>query len=400
MPEKESSGMLEKVKRGIKMISPFEFKLEAGKNPIAGMNLPVRLARSDCAYNNLTVLFKSRFFMLSDSLRAAYYDLSLKLIDVVISNLTYIQNESDGKSAEDPCLPTLKTIRKILEVLKESAETSLEMATSERGIESFGGPLAIAKIRLVDDSIGDMEIRTQEDFQRLLETDFGEGRYGYGSAWDSAYVYNELSEFINFFGGSYYDWNSPSTREALTFLADMVKKEQTPIEQITDQYEQLEQKFLEGTYASIFVYSGTLDMFVRAGAYREDFIQLAPLPRFKENVTNIAAWQYVLNKSSANKEAAIRFLKYAASREGSIAYAEYMNRLPVRLDIIREEDLDIPGFEQLREYVENTELKERPFSRNTMEDITSMGALFQRYVLEEISLEEFCKGAQNITDGF
>ena len=28
--------------------------------------------------------------------------------------------------------------------------------------------------------IGDMEIRTQEDFQRLLETDFGEGRYGYG----------------------------------------------------------------------------------------------------------------------------------------------------------------------------------------------------------------------------
>ena len=192
--------------------------------------------------------------------------------------------------------------------------------------------------------IGDMEIRTQEDFQRLLETDFGEGRYGYGSAWDSAYVYNELSEFINFFGGSYYDWNSPSTREALTFLADMVKKEQTPIEQITDQYEQLEQKFLEGTYASIFVYSGTLDMFVRAGAYREDFIQLAPLPRFKENVTNIAAWQYILNKSSANKEAAIRFLKYAASREGSIAYAEYMNRLPVRLDIIREEDLDTPGF--------------------------------------------------------
>lgn len=248
--------------------------------------------------------------------------------------------------------------------------------------------------------IGDMEIRTQEDFQRLLEMDFGEGRYGYGSAWDSAYVYNELSEFINFFGGSYYDWNSPSTREALTFLMDMVKKDQTPIEQVTDQYEQLEQKFLEGIYAGIFVYSGTMDMFVRAGAYRDDFIQLAPLPEFKENVTNIAAWQYVLNKSSANKEAAIRFLQYAASREGSIAYAEYMNRLPARLDIIREEELDIPGFEQLREYVENTELKERPFSRNTMEDITSMGTLFQRYVLEEISLEEFCKGAQNITDGF
>lgn len=140
-----------------------------------------------------------------------------------------------------------------------------------------------------------------------------------------------------------------------------------------------------------------MDMFVRAGAYREDFIQLAPLPQFKENVTNIAAWQYVLNKSSANKEAAFRFLKYAASREGSIAYAEYMNRLPARLDIIREEELNIPGFEQLRDYVENTELKERPFSRNTMEDITSMGNLFQRFVLGEITLEDFSREAQTIT---
>ena len=169
MPEKESSGMLEKVKRGIKMISPFEFKTEAGKNPIAGMNLPVRLARSDCAYENLTVLFKSRFFMLNDSLRAAYYDLSLRLIDVVLSNLTYIQNESNGKSAEDPCLPTLMTIRKILEVLKISAETSLKMATCERGIESFGGPLAIAKIRLVDDSIGDMEISLLHSVSELFD---------------------------------------------------------------------------------------------------------------------------------------------------------------------------------------------------------------------------------------
>lgn len=244
---------------------------------------------------------------------------------------------------------------------------------------------------------GDMEIETEEDFRRLLEKDFGEGRYGYGSAWDSAYVYNELSEFINLFGGSYYDWSNPATREALVFLESMVQKGQTPVEQVTDQYEQLEQKFLEGTYASIFVYSGTMDMFVRAGAYREDFIQLAPLPQFKENVTNIAAWQYVLNKSSANKEAAFRFLKYAASREGSIAYAEYMNRLPARLDIIREEELNIPGFEQLRDYVENTELKERPFSRNTMEDITSMGNLFQRFVLGEITLEDFSREAQTIT---
>lgn len=247
---------------------------------------------------------------------------------------------------------------------------------------------------------GDLEIRTEKDFLQLLNTDFGEGKYGYGSAWDSAYVYNELSQFINFFGGSYYDWQDPNTKEALSFLYNMAGNRQIPVEQVTDQYEQLEQKFLEGTYASIFDYRGTMNTFVRAGAYREDFIQVAPLPEFAENTTNIAAWQYVLNKASVHKEAAFRFLEYAASREGSIAYSEYMNRLPARVDIIREEDLDIPGFGQLRDYVENTQLRERPFSRNTMEDITSMGTLFQRYVLEEITQEEFCQKAQNITDNF
>ena len=247
--------------------------------------------------------------------------------------------------------------------------------------------------------IGDMDIKTREDFQRMLEMNFGEGKYGYGSAWDSAYIYNELSEFINLFGGSYYDWSNPNTRAALEFLKNMVEKGETPVDQVTDQYEQLEQKFLEGIYASVFVYSG-MDVFVRASVYREDHIQLVPIPQFNKNVTNIATWQYVLNKSSSNKKAAIRFLQYAASREGSIAYAEFMNRLPARIDIIQEEDLDIPGFEQLRSYVVNTELRERPFSRNTMEDITAMGDLFQRYVLGEISLEEFCEKAQNITDGF
>ena len=49
-----------------------------------------------------------------------------------------------------------------------------------------------------------------------------------------------------------------------------------------------------------------MNTFVRAGAYREDFIQVAPLPEFAENTTNIAAWQYVLNKASVHKEAAFR----------------------------------------------------------------------------------------------
>ena len=96
----------------------------------------------------------------------------------------------------------------------------------------------------------------------------------------------------------------------------------------------------------------------------------------------------------------MKFLKYAAGREGSISYAECMNRLPARLDIILEEELDIPGFEVLQDYVEHVELKERPFSKNTMKDISAIGTLFQKYIMDEISQDEFCRKAQAIVDGF
>lgn len=221
-----------------------------------------------------------------------------------------------------------------------------------------------------------------------------------GSAWDSTYVYNELSEFIHLFGGDYYNWEGKNTREALTFLHDMAANGQIPISQMTDQYEQMQQKFLDGKYASIFMYSGAMDVFERAGVYREDKIQAVPLPQFVKSVTNIAMWQYVLNQASEHKPEAMKFLKYAAGREGSISYAECMNRLPARLDIILEEELDIPGFDVLQDYVEHVELKERPFSKNTMKDISDIGTLFQKYIMDEISQDEFCRKAQAIVDGF
>ena len=218
---------------------------------------------------------------------------------------------------------------------------------------------------------GDREIRTQEDFAAFLKENLGNDVYGYGGAWDQSYVYNELSEFVNLFGGDYYDWENKNTREALSFLHDLTANGEVPISQITDRYEQIEQKFLDGKYGSIFMYSGAINTFECAGAYRMEKIQVAPLPGFRKNATNIATWQYVLNKASEHEKAAIKFLKYAASREGNIAYAECMKRLPARLDVIREEKLDIPGFQVFQDYVNHVELKERPFSSNSNYNIIS-----------------------------
>lgn len=287
------------------------------------------------------------------------------------------------------------------ELLSKYPESYIQNITMKDG-EMYSVPyfMDIMVFWINREVTGDRETQTKEDFLSLLKKDWGNDIYGYGSAWDSTHVYNELSEFIHLFGGDYYNWEDKNTREALTFLHDMAANGQIPISQMTDQYEQMLQKFLDGKYASIFMYSGAMDVFERAGVYREDKIQAVPLPQFEKSVTNIATWQYVLNQASEHKSGAVKFLKYAASREGSISYAEFMNRLPARLDIILEEELDVPGFEVLQDYVEHVELKERPFSKNTMKDISTIGTLFQKYIMDEISQDEFCRKAQAIVDGF
>ncbi|MGN1142435.1 MAG: extracellular solute-binding protein, partial [Oliverpabstia sp.] len=204
------------------------------------------------------------------------------------------------------------------------------------------------------------DINTKENFDKLLSVNYGYHNYGYGSAWEESYVYNDLSQFVNMFGGDYQDWSNENTREAAVYLHDIMKENYVPKEQLVDQYEQMEQKFISGQYGSIFMYSGSIDVFMRAGVYGKDKIHAARVPLFKENITNVATWQYVLNKSSKNKEAAKKFLAYAASREGSIAYSQLLHLLPARLDIIMEENLSVPDLDVMRSYVENVELKARP----------------------------------------
>lgn len=243
------------------------------------------------------------------------------------------------------------------------------------------------------------EITTAEEFKQFLAADFGTGCYGYGGAWDETYVYNDLFHFINLFGGDYYDWNDEHTRAALKFLHDMLAADQTPQSQLIDQYEQMEHKFIEGKYGTVFMYSGAMDVFLRSGKYGSDQLHAAPIPAFREDVTNIATWQYVLNKASAKKDAAKRFLRYAASKEGSMSYATYMNRLPARMDVILDEDLSIIGGAEIKAYVEDgIQLKARPLSANAMEDIEAIGSLFQQYMTNQITLDRMCEEANEIVN--
>lgn len=121
------------------------------------------------------------------------------------------------------------------------------------------------------------EVSTPERFKRFLAWDYGEGRYAYGGAWEKTYVYNEIGEFINLFGGDYYNWGNPKTREVMKFLKGCVDQGHAPMDQLLDQYEQLEQKIIDGKYGLVFLYGGSMNTFVDAGVYGKE-IHLSQLP--------------------------------------------------------------------------------------------------------------------------
>ena len=117
-------------------------------------------------------------------------------------------------------------------------------------------------------------------------------------------------------------------------------------------------------------------------------------PCFKK-ATNIATWQYVLNNASENKDAAVRFLQYAAGYEGSTEYAKIMKSYPARVDVIENEDIDLEGIDMIRKYLREYTLNARPLCENSMGAVSDMGKLFQGYVLGQCEEDSFFEQAQN-----
>ena len=247
------------------------------------------------------------------------------------------------------------------------------------------------------------EIKTKEDFEQYVKANSGDGKYGYGDAWEKTYVFNSIGTFVNLFGGDYYDWTNPKTQDAVKFMYDMAKNGETPLAQLADQYDPMMQKFFDGDYASIFMYVGAIQTFVNSGKYGEDKQHLAPMPTFENKTAYMSTWGYVLNAASKNKEAAQKFLEYAASEQGELDYTEMSSRLPARSDVLNSEKLEamgLAGLDEIRGYVNDTTLLARPMAPQAMEFISDMGSLFQQYVSDELSLDEFCEKAQASVDTY
>lgn len=241
--------------------------------------------------------------------------------------------------------------------------------------------------------------KTKEEFLAFAKAVTKDGVYGYGGAWEKSYAFNEIGTFINLFGGDYYDWFNPRTQEALTFMFDLLHKEKvTPIFQLADIYDPMMQKFIDGKYGMLFMYTGAIPTFQKAGRYGPDQLDIVPMPTFATNDAYMASWHYILSKSSDKKEASKKVLAYLASKEGQLANSEMSGRLPARLDVINDPSYNGLGVEKVREYIKNGNLRGRPMVSQTMEYINAIGAIFQRYISEEMTLDEAAKQAKKETD--
>lgn len=239
------------------------------------------------------------------------------------------------------------------------------------------------------------EISTLDDFNTFLESASQEGIYGYGGAWEKTYSYNDIFEFINLFGGDCRNWNDENTKKALIYLHDMVEQHYASEVQLIDRYDQTMQKIIDGKIGSTFLYSGSIYQATKLDAYSSEKVHVQMLPDFGSKRTNVAAWSYVVNNASENKELAYTFLRYVAGDEGAVSYSNTMHRLPARLDVLQQ-NLDVPDIEIMQRYAKECTLTLRTFTDHPMDGIETIGKKFTSYITNEITLDDLCQEATAI----
>ncbi|WP_286171717.1 sugar ABC transporter substrate-binding protein [Gracilibacillus phocaeensis] len=285
------------------------------------------------------------------------------------------------------------------DVLSNFSEQYMEdIPTYESSVYSVPSYLEILTLWVNHELLNEAGVEAptnQEEFLEYARTVTDGSVYGYGGAWERSYVFNEIGTFINLFGGDYFDWENPKTQEALKFLYDLVHEEEvTPASQLADIYDPMIQKFIDGNYGMLFMYTGAIPTFDEADRYGPDQLDIVPMPTFETNDAYMASWHHVINGSSEKKAASKRVLEYLASPEGQIAYYEMSGRLPARLDVLEDPDFTAPGLESIEEYIENSTLRGRPLVPQSMEFVSGIGSIFQQYISDELTLDQTVEQAQ------
>ena len=240
---------------------------------------------------------------------------------------------------------------------------------------------------------------TRDEFLAAAQAMTKEGQYGFGSSWQQDFSHNEIYSFIYLFGGDYFNWDNPRTREALQFMYDLAHKYKVePLNAVGDGYDPLLAKYEDDKYGMMFFWSGVLPKFAQDKVYGSDHLHMIPMLNFGTNDALMASWHFGINKASKNMAAAKKVLSYLASAKGAKARSLTYNQVPTRQDLMDDPDLaGIPGIQDVKAYFKAGQLRGRPFIPRTMELIKLVGGNFERYIQDQLSLDDYCK---LMNDGF
>ena len=226
------------------------------------------------------------------------------------------------------------------------------------GVPGYTGYLAFWVNQEIMDEVGIESIDTKEDFMKYMEAVSKDGRFGYGGSWEKTYA---------------------------------------------SKYDQMNPKINDGKYGCWFMWGLGTD-YAKADMLGADKIHMAMVPDFSGNGERAIftdSWNYVLNSASKNKDAAIKFLQYMADEGGMEASYKAFDRYPARKDVAEKvvPDTD-PAKEMYSQYAEECNVQGRPLVAQTMEFISDMGTIFQSCMKDEITVDEFCKKAQEVVDTY
>ena len=265
------------------------------------------------------------------------------------------------------------------------------------GVPGYTGYLAFWVNQKIMDEVGITEINTKEDFMKYMEAASGDGRYGYGGSWEKTYAYNEIAQFVNMFGGDYFDWTKAENKEAIQFMKDLVEEKTEYAEGVEGRDDKTKRALANRSEGSFSSGNDAMAFMTRPsvqGCKEADMdLSFAPMPKFDAAVTGLAdgttyvgygSGGYALYKDSANKELAWEFIRFAVSEEGQ--------------EIIAEDGLCIPTIKSLQtsdaawtEYLPGVDQSAFLFEGNTLSLAT-----YARGVEQETEYQIYSKIKQSM----
>lgn len=172
-------------------------------------------------------------------------------------------------------------------------------------------------------------------------------------------IYNVMiwNDVLYSFGGTWYtkegkaNFDTPEARKALAVYADIFKNGMTPAASTTFEYPETNQAFQTEKVALILQWSAAYhELSDRSKSGKVfDKVGIAPVPG-KRHATHVHALAVGLNKSSKKQEAALKWLKYLATREAMQIYADN-GGIPSVTDVLNGLKNKRPEFPYIAEHV-------------------------------------------------